>query len=405
MDRDFELAWRAVPGSEPRAAVFTETVGGERYALVMFLPPEMSQPSGRPRELVLVIDRSGSMAGPSIRQARAALGAALDRLGPGDRFNVVAFGSDAKALFPQPEHAQGLALDTARAFVESLEAGGGTNIGDALALALRPGASERAAADGFLRQVVFITDGSVDNEEALLSAIDDGLGESRLFTVGIGPAPNGYFMRKAAAFGRGSFTHVGDMREIADKMGALLRKLEAPALTDIQLRWPDGALAQATPARIPDLYAGEPVVVSARLDGAADAVRITGGMGWERRIAVEADASPGIGVLFARARIAEMMDERLRAADRAPIEAAITDLALRHHIVSRFTSLVAVDRTPTRPAGFEASRGAVPTPAPAIETAAAFAAMPVGATNAQAWMLMGAIFIVIPLLLTYGWRE
>src|SRR3546814_299230 len=103
----------------------------------------------------------------------------------------------------------------------------------ALALAL-----DDAPAAGRLQQVVFLTDGAVGNEEALLRVVAERLGERRLFTVGIGSAPNSYFMRKAAEVGRGSFTHIGDLREVKPRMAALLTKLEQPALTDLRVGWP-----------------------------------------------------------------------------------------------------------------------------------------------------------------------
>src|SRR3546814_6178613 len=92
-------------------------------------------------------------------------------------------------------------------------------------------------AAGRMRQIVFVTDGAVSNERALFARIADGIGEARLFTVGIGAAPNGFFMRQAAAAGRGKFTNVGEVGEVEERVGALLRQIERPALTDIDLRW------------------------------------------------------------------------------------------------------------------------------------------------------------------------
>src|SRR3546814_18019786 len=134
----------------------------------------------------------------------------------------------------------------------------------ALALAL-----DDAPAAGRLQQVVFLTDGAVGNEEALLRVVAERLGERRLFTVGIGSAPNSYFMRKAAEVGRGSFTHIGDLREVKPRMAALLTKLEQPALTDLRVGWPltAGQRIELYPTPLPDLYAGEPVTFPVRLDG------------------------------------------------------------------------------------------------------------------------------------------
>ena len=112
-----------------------------------------------------------------------------------------------------------------------------------------------------------MTDGAVGNEDALFSLIQEKLGRSRLFTVGIGSAPNGHFMTKAAQLGRGTFTYIGDVAEVGEKMAALFGKLEHPVLSDIAVEWPASVTAEAYPQKLPDLYLGEPVVLSARVEG------------------------------------------------------------------------------------------------------------------------------------------
>ncbi|HKJ23582.1 MAG TPA: VIT domain-containing protein, partial [Myxococcota bacterium] len=199
-DRDFVLRWKPTPGDVPRAALFHEARDRDDYLLLMLLPPDVGRAASRPaREIVFVIDTSGSMGGPSIEQARKALELALRRLEPRDRFNVVAFDSETTALHSEPVFADPGAVDDAVRWVGGLEAEGGTNMLPALAEALR----DEGGGDG-LRQVVFVTDGCVGNEAELFAYLREHLGRSRLFTVGIGSAPNGHFMEGAARFGRGS---------------------------------------------------------------------------------------------------------------------------------------------------------------------------------------------------------
>ena len=123
---------------------------------------------------------------------------------------------------------------------------------------------------GRLRQIVFLTDGAISNESQFLAEIGARLGRSRLFTVGIGSAPNGYFMRKAAEAGRGSFTYIGSAHEVSARVSKLFQKLGRPVLIDVLTSWTtsagDGVAVEAYPNLIPDLYDGEPVVVIARLD-------------------------------------------------------------------------------------------------------------------------------------------
>jgi Ca-activated chloride channel family protein len=395
--RDFELAWTPNVGAAPATAIFTETRGGKTYALLMALPPSTAKSATRPpREVTYVVDTSGSMEGVSIAQARDALAMALDRLLPGDRFNVIEFNSATRSLFAAPVPVDDFTMRRAKAFVAGLRARGGTEMLPALEIALA-GAREAS----ILRQVVFLTDGAVGNEDAILRLVGERIGDRRLFTVGIGPAPNMFFMTKAAQFGRGTYTAIGDVREVQAKMTALFRKLESPALTDIAVDWPSGA--EVWPRVVPDLHVGEPVIVSAAFDTAAATgnIAVSGrreGAVWGTLLpkASGSDAS-GVGVLWARAKIDALMDAGRRGAPEEDIRAAVIDVALTHHLVSKFTSLVAVDVTPTRAAGIAASKTAVPGNIP--EGLTGFDQLPRTATPAPLMMLVGGLAMALAVML------
>ncbi len=368
-DRDFELVWMPQTGTAPVASLFRETVGGDTYLLVMVLPPHADGARNPPpRDAIFVIDRSGSMAGTSIKQARLALKLALDRLRPGDRFNIIRFANKHDSLFRGVRPADKLNVGRAKAFVSATKAGGGTEMAPALRLALSGGRDT-----GRLRQVVFLTDGAVGNELQLLRDIESRLNGSRLFTIGIGSAPNSYFMRKAAAAGRGSFTYIGRLSEVAARMDGLFRKLERPAMTDLLTVWSlapnEGSGVDTYPKLLPDLYHGEPLVVAVKLPGAAapdatDSVQITGILGgrqWRHKLALAgARAAQGISLLWARARIADLTDSLREGAKPAMVRAAVIATALRHNLVSRYTSLVAVAKQRTRPADTPLARAKLP---------------------------------------------
>ena len=402
--RDFELTWTPDVGTAPGAALFTETKGGKTYALLMALPPAQAKSSTErsPREITYIIDTSGSMEGVSMAQARDSLLMALDRLKEGDRFNVIEFNSITRSLFAAPVPFDAATLSRAKQFVSGLRARGGTEMLPALEIALA-GAREAS----ILRQVVFLTDGAVGNEDQILKLVSERIGDRRLFTVGIGPAPNMFFMTKAAQFGRGTYTAIGDVREVQEKMTALFRKLESPALTDIAVDWPAGA--DVWPRIVPDLYAGEPVIVAAQFttNALGGNIALSGrraGTMWGALLpAASLGNEPGVGVLWARAKIDALMDAGRKGAPEEGIRAAVLDVALTHHLVSKFTSLVAVDLTPTRPAGIVASKTALPGNIP--EGLTGFDQLPRTATPAPLLLLAGALMLALAgtLLLWMRW--
>lgn len=354
-DRDFELTWRPKPGAAPRAGLFIETEAPSRsgphirHALLMLLPPPATALEGvrPPRELLFVLDTSGSMGGQSILQAKAALSRALDSLRPGDRFNIIEFNNRYSMLFASSVAASPNHLGQAKAWLSRLQAGGGTEMAPALAAAL---AQARVA--GYLRQVVFLTDGAVSNEAELFALIADKLGSARLFTMGIGSAPNGHFMRGAAQAGRGSFVHIGAIAQVGARVDELVRKLSHPVLTDIQVRFDDVGTAELARDPVPDLYAGEPLLVAAKLTGRTGTVWVTGRRGkdvWSQSFEMQGgQLGVGIARLWAQRRITALEDNPKRSEDSTALDARVLSLALDYGLVSRLTALIAVDETIAR---------------------------------------------------------
>jgi Ca-activated chloride channel family protein len=366
-DRDFELTWTAADARAPAVGLFRESVAGSDYVLAFVTPPAVEVAAEKnPREVILVIDNSGSMGGTSIVQAKASLAYALKRLGRDDRFNVIRFNHTMEQLFPQAVAADPSNLARAAAWVDALQATGGTEMLPALEAALidhAPGNSRH------LRQVVFLTDGAIGNEQQLLDAIAARIGRSRVFTVGIGSAPNSFLMTRAAELGRGTFTHIGAVGEVEERMKSLFERLESPAVTGIAASFGDNAADQA-PAILPDLYRGEPLVLAARLARPGGTLEIKGMIGeqpWVVTLPLSGAAEgKGISKVWARRRIADAeVAKLLRKLTPADADKAILALALEHHLVSRLTSLVAVDQVIAREPGQPLKRADIPLNLPA----------------------------------------
>jgi Ca-activated chloride channel family protein len=375
-DRDFELTWRPAARAAPAVGLFREHVGDADYLLAFVTPPPLppapegtEQKQQQPavaREIVFVIDNSGSMAGTSIMQAKASLGYALDRLSASDRFNVIRFDNTMEALFDDTVPADRDHIARAKSFVDRIEASGGTEMVPPMQAALT---DPRADDVRHVRQVVFLTDGEIGNEQQLFDTIGGMRGRSRVFMVGIGSAPNTFLMTRAAEIGRGTFTHIGSVDEVEERMRALFEKLASPIVTSLAATFA-GVEAEVTPAVIPDVYRGEPVVLAAKVPASTGTLALSGMIGerpWTITLPL-ADAAEGKGIskLWARRNIEDA--EVLRTLGRMSSEEAdrrVLALALAHHLVTRLTSLVAVDQTPSRPEGAHLTRADIPLDLPA----------------------------------------
>lgn len=351
-DRDFVLSWRPA-AADTTLGLFRERLAGSDYLMAVLTPPvEDRKRPVRPREMIFVIDNSGSMSGDSMDQAKASLAHALKTLTPADRFNVIRFDDTMTELFERPVPASADQVAVAQRFTEGLEANGGTEMLPALKQALvddTPGDSRR------LRQIVFLTDGSISNEGEMLAEIGARRGRSRVFMVGIGSAPNSYLMTHMAEVGRGTYTHIGDVAEVTARMADLLDRLARPAVTGLSARI-DGVSAELSPSQLPDLYAGEPLVVLARSDKLQGRLEIEGMIGerpWSKSIdLVSSVEGPGVAKLWARRKVDETeIASQLGTIEEEQAEDRIARLGLGFGLVTRETSLVAVDRTPSRPRG------------------------------------------------------
>ena len=346
-NNDFVLRWQPTAGNEPMAAMFSEKHNGEEYVLMMLLPPkqQVKSTSLQRREVVFIIDTSGSMQGQAINAAKDALLFALSQLDKYDKFNVIEFNSNASELFQISKPANNENITLALDFIDRLKANGGTNMSPALALAM----NDKVNSD-YLKQIIFITDGSIGNEAEIFSQINRQIDKARLFTVAIGSAPNNYFMKKAALIGRGTYTSITNLSEVDTQMNELFVKLSSPALTDIFVQW--NTNAEQNPRIIPDLYSDEPIIVTAKMSKFDTQVAISGlsaNKTWSKPFEFYRDGhSKGIAKLWARNQIEDLTDDLMLNSniDRNLLQQQITDIALKYHLVSQFTSLVAVDKTP-----------------------------------------------------------
>jgi Ca-activated chloride channel family protein len=393
-DRDFELTWTPSFQSQPSVSLTTFNDGESVYAQLMLVPPLADSIQAQAREVILIIDTSGSMEGASITQAKAALSHALNSLEIHDHFNLLQFNSRTEQLFDQSVEVTANNLYRARKFIEGLSANGGTDMAPALHSALT-----MPEIRGLMRQVIFITDGAVGNETELLQKVGEQLGNSRMFTVAIGHAPNSWFMRKAAEIGRGSYVHIGKPDEVEEQMSALWQRIQLPALTDICVNWGDAA--EFFPEIVPDLYAGEPLWLLARLPSQPTIISLCGqlnGQDWDLNVngwdAVDiGNGGDNLAKLWARKKIESLQDGLLFGADPELTRLETTSVALDYGLLTSHTSLVAVDKTPRRPDTDPLAQSSVPGLLPAGSSQVA--GYPATATGWLAQLLLSILVLTL----------
>lgn len=349
-DRDFVLRWRLEETEEPAAMLFHEALNGQHYYMAVLSPPKAAETRTPARDVRFIVDTSGSMHGPALEQAKAALASALDGLRPEDSFEVIQFNTEMDQLFGESMPVSDKTLRLARRYVGGLVSDGGTNMAPALRAAL-PGPNTNSGRT--LRQIVFLTDGGVSNETALFGMTAANIGDARLFTIGLGPAPNSWFMRKAAQAGRGVFLNIDKVEEAGAKIDTLYRKLQSVQLTDLDVAIQASALSggpvtELYPRNLPDLYAGEPLYFVMRSDVEADELSLGGRLNGEAWAAsIDTDAAreaPGLAKLWAREKLEDLDDLRRMGADADSIRAESIKIALAHGIAGKYTSFVAVEK-------------------------------------------------------------
>ncbi len=350
-------------GEEPELSVVTTDTPEAAFALVTVFPPlgvpAEKLPPRVPRDVLFLIDTSGSMEGESIGQAQAGLLRCLDMLKPEDTFTVVRFSDEYSAFAPELRPVTPERLDAARGYIRSLHAGGGTEMQAALDYTLSiPGEREDA-----LRLVVFLTDGDVGNEDSLMRLLGAKLGSARVFTFGIGSAPNEFLMRRLAELGRGQSRFIRSHEDIGAVMSGFFRTLDQPAMTNVRLDWrgKDGKLADdltAYPKPCPDVFVDRPVQVVAKLpagfDGTLEVSGKVAGSPMTYKFPLGAAARTqhdGITTLFGRGVVNDLMCQRLRtnnAVELQELRKQVVSAGLSYQLVTEFTSRVAVEEKVTR---------------------------------------------------------
>ena len=348
-NKDFILKYD-VAGRQIEDAVLTHRSERGGYFTMIVQPPErVTSADVTPKELVFVLDTSGSMMGFPIEKAKETMKLALEGVNPRDTFNLITFSGDTHILFPEPVAATAQNIRKAQQFLESRNGSGGTEMMKAIRAALDPSDSQ-----DHVRVVCFMTDGYVGNDMEIISEVQKHP-NARVFAFGIGNSVNRFLLDKMAEHGRGEVEYV----TLSDDGSAAARRFHErvrnPLLTDVSVDWGGLPVADAYPKRIPDLFSAKPIVLCGRYTGAARGViRLSGkvaGSDFVKDVPVEFPESESrhdvLATLWARTRIEDLMSQDYAGAQagspRPELRDTVTQLGLEYNLMTQFTSFVAVE--------------------------------------------------------------
>ena len=325
---------------------------------MVYPPADLKTLKRSPMEMIFVLDCSGSMRGQPMAQAKKAINRAIKQLQPGDTFQVIRFSNNASQLGPEPLPATPDNVAKALDYVDALKGSGGTQMIEGIKAALDfKHDAER------LRLVSFMTDGFIGNEIEILAAVQQKLGDARIFSFGVGSSVNRYLLDRMAKLGKGAVAYVGLDDDPTEAVDRFLQRISHPALTDVTIDFGALQAQEVFPSILPDLFVGRPLLLTGRFngDGAANIVIKGKASGKTRMITlpVDLDAAqthPGIASVWARKQIEQLSSQ-------GEAEGAVTEVALSYHLMSAYTAFVAVDSS-RRTAGNHGISVNVPVPVP-----------------------------------------
>jgi len=363
-NKDFRLRYRVAGKRVKSALVVHRDKRGGYFTLMLYPPASLSNVKRAPMEMIFVLDCSGSMKGKPIAKAKDAIRRALRKLEPNDTFQIIRFSNNASQLGPKPVQATDENIRRGLKYVDSLKGSGGTMMIEGIKAAL----DFEHDAERF-RLVSFMTDGYIGNEAEILAAVHQRLGESRIFSFGVGSSVNRYLLDRMAKLGKGAVAYVGLDESAGDMVDLFYDRISHPALTDVEIDWGRMQVAGMYPQRIPDLFVGRPIILTGRFEGKGKTtINITGKVaGRLQDLSIPVNLSdsathPGIACVWARKRIEDLANQATYDKNN-DLPGEIKQTALEYSLMSAYTAFVAVDSS-RKTIGDHGVTVAVPVPVP-----------------------------------------
>jgi len=345
-NKDFVLRYEVAGQTPEMATIAHHDERGGFFTLIIQPQRTVTEEEVMPRELIFIVDTSGSMSGFPIEKSKEAMRKLIKGMRSSDTFNVVRFSGDTGTLWNRPKPYTAANVEEAMQYVGNFQGGGGTEMQQGILEALG-----QPAADGYLRLAFLLTDGYVGDEERILQTIEKERRGARVFSLGVGSSVNRYLLEGAAKVGRGEAFYVRQDEDSTAVIDRFFSRVDRPALGYITIDWGKLEVEQLYPANIPDLWAGQPIRIHGRYtQGGEEEVVIRGQLGkqpYEQtlriRLPLQESAHEAMATVWARQKVQELMDSMVKLGQTAALVEEVTQVGLTFRLMTQWTSFVAVE--------------------------------------------------------------
>ena len=339
-------------GAETQATVLTQSDRqGGHFATYLIPAVNYNDDEIVPKDVVFLMDTSGSQRGFAIAQSKELMRQFISGLNENDTFNIIDFSSTTRRLANQPLENNRLNRARALAYVDRIDANGGTELMNGINEVINFPPAE----NGRLRSIVLLSDGLIGADEEVIGRIRDNLKPgNRLYSFGVGHSTNRFILNRLAELGRGTVTILPPNEDAVQVAEKFYREINKPIVTNIELEWiGEGKAPEIYPRQAPDLFASQPLVLYGRkADATQGKLKITGaiagGKPYEQILDVnfqQIGGNSAVAQLWGRSRIKDLMNEMYGRESSGGIE-AVTNTALDYNLLSKYTAFIAVDELP-----------------------------------------------------------
>lgn len=404
-NRDFRIQYR-VSGDEVKSGVWVSESNGEKYFMASLEPPLLNSRKRMPREYFFIVDVSGSMRGFPLDTAKRMMESLVARLDENDRFNLMLFAGESEVFSESPVPATVDNLLAAVEFLYATHSGGGTRLLRALKQAY-----QTPKDPSYSRSIVVLTDGYITVEDRVFDLIRENLAEANVFACGIGSSPNRHLIEGMARVGQGEPFFVAEAAESEPVANRFAEYVSEPILSGLQVAFEGMEVSDVEPVYLPDLLAQRPVVIFGTFRGDFSGEIVLSGRSGDSEYreatslsdAVDLEGSRSLEYVWARERIRRISDYNglWPSEDR---RSDITRLGLKHGLLTKYTSFVAVDKVVRNLDGGETPQVKQPLPSPeGTQPANLGNAVPV-TPEPEMWALMGLVIVAVSwILVRRGW--